>query len=94
MSIKKIISVAAVASIGAVTWQRLSDDQKTSVKNAVRDGRRKLANFIAPREYLGDLTDSVDPAFMEELTELMMNSEDAIDVDVESTPGGESSDSE
>ena len=94
MSIKKIISVAAVASIGAVTWQRLSDDQKTSVKNAVRDGRRKLANFIAPREYLGDLTDSVDPAFMEELTELMMNSEDAIDVDVESTPVGEYSDSE
>ena len=94
MSAKKIISVAAIASIGALTWQRLSDDQKTSVKNAVRDGRRKLANFIAPREYLGDLTDSVDPAFMEELTDLMMNSEDAIDVDAESTPGDESSDSE
>jgi hypothetical protein len=71
MSLPKIISVAAVASIGAITWQRLNEDQKANVKNAVNGGRRKLANFIAPREHLGDLTDSVDPAIIQELSELM-----------------------
>lgn len=71
MSLPKIISVAAVASIGAITWQRLNDEQKANVKNAINSGRRKLANFIAPSEHLGDLTDSVDPEILQELTELM-----------------------
>ena len=75
MSLQKIVAVAAVASLGAITWQRLNEDQKTSVKNAVQSGRRKLANFIAPREHLGDLTDLVDPEFIQELTELMVDAE-------------------
>jgi hypothetical protein len=86
MSLQKIISVAAVASIGAITWQRLSPEQKTSVKNAVKDGRRKLANFIAPREYLGDLTDSVDPKVVQELEELLSVIEQK---EAESNPGDE-----
>jgi hypothetical protein len=33
----------------------------------VKSGRRKLANFIAPEEDLGDLTDRVSPEFLETL---------------------------
>lgn len=62
---RKLVSAAAIASIAAITWQRLSDQQKQSVVDSVKNGRRKLANFIAPREDLGDLTNCVDPDILD-----------------------------
>ena len=75
---RKLVSVAAIASIAAITWQRLSDDQRQAVTGAVKNGRRKLANFIAPREDLGDITNCVDPEILELLiveTEEIVQSE-------------------
>lgn len=72
---RKLVSAAALASIAAITWQRLDVQQKQSVVDAVNNGRRKLANFIAPQEDLGDLTNCVDPEILEILTAQLQEEE-------------------
>lgn len=62
---RKLVSVAAVTTLGVMAWQRLHPDQRQKVQSVVNEGRRKLANFIAPRENLGDLTNCVDPEILE-----------------------------
>jgi hypothetical protein len=62
---RKLVSAAAVATLGVMAWQRLHPDQRQKVQSVVNEGRRKLANFIAPRENLGDLTNCVDPEILE-----------------------------
>jgi hypothetical protein len=62
---RKLVSAAAVATLGVMAWQRLSPDQRQKVQSVVNGGRRKLANFIAPQEDLGDLTNCVDPEILE-----------------------------
>jgi len=65
---RKLVSAAAVATLGLMAWQRLHPDQRQKVQSAVNEGRRKLANFIAPGEDLGDLTNCVDPDILELIT--------------------------
>jgi hypothetical protein len=77
---RKLVSAAAVASIAALTWQRLNDQQRQSVVEAVRDGRRKLANFIAPREDLGDLTNCVDPEILDLISVQLQEEEEVSEV--------------
>jgi hypothetical protein len=72
---RKLVSAAALASIAAITWQRLDVQQKQSVIDTVNNGRRKLANFIAPQEDLGDLTNCVDPEILEILTAQLQEEE-------------------
>jgi hypothetical protein len=74
---RKLVSAAAIASIAAITWQRLSDQQRQSVVDAVKVGRRKLANYVAPKEDLGDLTNCVDPEILEILTVELQKEEEA-----------------
>lgn len=62
---RKLVSAAAVATLGVMAWQRLHPDQRQKVQSVVNEKRRKLANFIAPRENLGDLTNCVDPEILE-----------------------------
>jgi len=65
---RKLVSAAAIASLSVIAWQRLNPDQRQGVKDAVKRGRRKLANFIAPMEDLGDLTNCVDPEILDLLS--------------------------
>jgi hypothetical protein len=64
---RRTIFVCAVASLGVIAWKNLNEEQRVSLTDAVNSGRRKLANFIAPQEDLGDLTDRFDPGFLEAL---------------------------
>lgn len=73
---RKLVSIAAITSIAAVTWQRLNDQQRQIVVDAIKDGRRKLASFIAPHEDLGDLTNCVDPEILEILTAELQKQEE------------------
>ena len=73
---RKLVSAAAVTTLGFMAWQRLHPDQRQKVQSAVNEGRRKLANFIAPQEDLGDLTNCVDPAILEILTNELQDAEE------------------
>jgi hypothetical protein len=64
---RRTVFLCAVTALGAITWKNLSEEQRSNVSSAVKSGRRKLANFIAPEEDLGDLTDRVSPEFLETL---------------------------
>lgn len=64
---RRTVFLCAVTALGAITWKNLSEEQRSNVLSAVKSGRRKLANFIAPEEDLGDLTDRVSPEFLETL---------------------------
>lgn len=64
---RRTVFLCAVTALGAITWKNLSEEQRSNVSSAVKSGRRKLANFIAPEEDLGDLTDQVSPEFLETL---------------------------
>lgn len=64
---RRTVFVCAVASLGVIAWKNLNEKQRVSLIDAVKSGRRKLANFIAPQEDLGDLTDRVKPEFLETL---------------------------
>jgi hypothetical protein len=73
---RKLVSAAAVTTLGFMAWQRLRPDQRQQVQSVINEGRRKLANFIAPQEDLGDLTNCVDPAILEILTNELQDQED------------------
>jgi hypothetical protein len=64
---RRTVFLCAVTALSAITWKNLSEEQRSNVLSAVKSGRRKLANFIAPEEDLGDLTDRVSPEFLETL---------------------------
>lgn len=64
---RRTIFVCAMASLGVIAWKNLNKEQRVSLTDAVNSGRRKLANFIAPQEDLGNLTDRFDPGFLEAL---------------------------
>jgi hypothetical protein len=64
---RRTVFLCAVTALSAITWKNLSEEQRSNVSSAVKSGRRKLANFIAPEEDLGDLTDRVSPEFLETL---------------------------
>lgn len=64
---RRTVFVCAMASLGVIAWKNLSEEQRESLKSTVKTGRRKLANLIAPEEDLGDLTDRLDPGFLEAL---------------------------
>lgn len=78
---RRALFLLATASIGAITWKNLSKEQQESLSSAVKSGRRKLANFIAPQEDLGDLTDRVDPEFLEALISQEIEEAEAMDRD-------------
>jgi hypothetical protein len=78
---KRALFLLATASIGAITWKNLNPKQQEAISSAVKSSRRKLANFIAPEEDLGDLTDRVDPGFLEALISEEIAEAEALDVD-------------
>lgn len=78
---RRTIFVCAVASLGVIAWKNLNEEQRVSLTDAINSGRRKLANFIAPQEDLGDLTDRFDPGFLEALISDEIKQAEALDVD-------------
>lgn len=74
---RKLVSAAAVATLGLMAWQRLRPDQRQQIKSKVDESRRKLANFIAPREDLGDITNCVDPDILEIIANELMEVEES-----------------
>lgn len=80
---RRTVFLCAVTALGAITWKNLSEEQQSNVLSAVKSGRRKLANFIAPEEDLGDLTDRVDPGFLEALISEEIAKAEASEVDSE-----------
>ena len=64
---KPFIAFVGLTLTGTVAWLKLNEEQKEHVKEVIKINRRKLANLIAPSEDLGDLTNAVDPAVLEEI---------------------------
>lgn len=80
---QRTVFLCAVTALGAITWKNLSEEQRSNVSSAVKSGRRKLANFIAPEEDLGDLTDRVSPEFLESLISQEIEEAEALEVNSE-----------
>lgn len=80
---RRTVFLCAVTALGAITWKNLSEEQRSNVSSAVKSGRRKLANFIAPEEDLGDLTDRVSPEFLESLISQEIEEAEALEVNSE-----------
>jgi len=64
---KPFIALVGLTLTGTVAWLKLNEEQKERVKEVIKVNRRKLANLIAPSEDLGDLTNAVDPAVLQEI---------------------------
>lgn len=70
-------ATAVVALTGAVIFSRLAPEKQQLIRSKVRDARRKVAQIIAPKEDLGDLTGQVNPQILQEIEELC----NAVDVE-------------
>jgi hypothetical protein len=64
---KPFIAFVGLTLTGTIAWLKLNEEQQERIKEVIKINRRKLANLIAPSEDLGDLTNAVDPAVLEEI---------------------------
>lgn len=64
---KHFIAFVGLTLGGSIAWHKLDKQKQEHIKEMIKINRRKLANLIAPKEDLGDLTNSVDPDVLEEI---------------------------